>query len=60
MTKEINPKHNARLYVEPSDSPKLVISTNLDQNVQKENPYQLKEEMNKQEFEEFLSSKVIP
>lgn len=53
MTKETNPKHNVRLYVEPSDSPKLVIKTNLDQNTDEENPYQQKEGIKKQEFEDF-------
>ncbi len=50
MTKETNPKHHARLYVEPSDSPKLVSSTNLDQNTDEENPYQQKVGIKKQDF----------
>ncbi len=56
MTKKRNTKQHTRLYIEPSDSPKLVISTNLDQNSDEENPYLAqKEGISKQEIENFFN-----
>ncbi|MFJ8256503.1 hypothetical protein [Peribacillus asahii] len=55
MTTEKQTQHTPRIYAEPSESPKLVITTNLDQNATEQNPYEQKNSPNKEEFKEFFN-----